>query len=555
MVAAGCATGRRPLPLCPRTPRRGSEPPDRTCLAAVRDRLGRHRGVQREEPPAAVWVDGRVEVRPSSVEGNGLFATAELVAGTVVVRLVGRLVSTAELTELLQAANAPGEPYVDTITVDEDVHLVLPTGTTAHYGNHSCEPNLWPVGSYAIAARHDVRAGDELTLDYATTSGAPGFAMACRCGSSLCRGEVTGDDWRRPELQAGYGDHWAPRRATKDRDPRRRPAGRPALTAKTGSPSGVREHRAMSRPASHRLQWAQVPATVRERVAAVVESPVVAAEGQAGGYGPGVAARCRLADGRKVFVKAASPSQNPETPGMMRREAAIVAGLPAGTPSPRLLHAVDDGTWVVLVFEEVIGEQPALPWDALALDRLLHAMATLASLRPPAHLPTVAERYGVRFSSGWRTLAAADGDAVVDPWFRRHLDRLASLEAGWEVAAAGTELVHGDVRSDNVLLTRAGDVVFVDWSSACVGQGWFDLVAMLPSIELEGGGSPEEVLALAGRSGLDRATLVPVVAALAGYFAQRGRLPDPPGLPTLRSLQRAQGRVITAWLRGLLDWS
>jgi hypothetical protein len=36
------------------------------------------------------------------------------------------------------------------------------------------------------------------------------FAMPCRCGSTLCRGRVTGTDWRRPDLQRRYGDHWVP---------------------------------------------------------------------------------------------------------------------------------------------------------------------------------------------------------------------------------------------------------------------------------------------------------------------------------------------------------
>jgi hypothetical protein len=40
---------------------------------------------------------------------------------------------------------------------------------------------------------------------------------------------------------------------------------------------------------------------------------------------------------------------------------------------------------------------------------------------------------------------------------------------------------------------------------------------------------------------------------MAGYFAERGRLPDPPGLPTLRPFQRAQGEVATAWMRRLWE--
>lgn len=163
------------------------------------------------EPPSEVWVDERVAVGPSAIEGRGLVATEPIAAGTMVIRLAGRLVSSSELDALIAATeNDPSLPYVDSITVEDDRHLVLPTDTTAHFANHSCDPNLWLVGPYEIGVRRDVSAGDELTIDYGTISGAAGFSMACRCGSTECRGVVTSDDWRDLDLQVRYGGHWVP---------------------------------------------------------------------------------------------------------------------------------------------------------------------------------------------------------------------------------------------------------------------------------------------------------------------------------------------------------
>ena len=162
-------------------------------------------------PPADVWIDERLAVRESPIDGLGLFAASAIPAGTVVIRLGGRLVSSRELATLIAAADAdPAVPYVDTVTTYDDAHLVLPPGTPIHFGNHCCDPTLWHVGPYELAARRDLREGDEATTDYATQSGAPGFAMACRCGSQLCRGQITSDDWSRPELQARYAWHWVP---------------------------------------------------------------------------------------------------------------------------------------------------------------------------------------------------------------------------------------------------------------------------------------------------------------------------------------------------------
>lgn len=157
-------------------------------------------------PPRTTWVHETVAVKESAIDGQGLFAGAPLPEGTVVIRVGGRLVDTDELRRLIETS----DDYVDTLTVFEGVHLVLPAGSTVHFGNHSCDPNLWHVGPYDIATRRPVRAGEELTIDYATQTGAPGFSMPCDCGATICRGVVSSEDWRDADLQARYAGHWVP---------------------------------------------------------------------------------------------------------------------------------------------------------------------------------------------------------------------------------------------------------------------------------------------------------------------------------------------------------
>ena len=158
-------------------------------------------------PAPDCWLHPGLDVHASAIEGSGLFAREPIRAGTVVSRLGGRLVSPAELDRLIAD---PALGYIDTIMVSETEHLVLPPRRDNGYGNHSCDPNLWWVGPYELAARRDIAAGDEVTNDYATSTGDPRFTMECACGADLCRGTVTGDDWRRPELRERYGDHWIP---------------------------------------------------------------------------------------------------------------------------------------------------------------------------------------------------------------------------------------------------------------------------------------------------------------------------------------------------------
>ncbi len=142
----------------------------------------------------------------------------------------------------------------------------------------------------------------------------------------------------------------------------------------------------------------------------------------------------------------------------------------------------------------------------------------------------------------------------LDEWSGRNLERLAELESRWRDAVAGATLLHGDVRSDNLLVTTSG-VVFVDWPHACVGAPVLDLVAWAPSVVLEGGPPPEELLALHGpASAVDRDVLAVLVAAFGGFLVRHSLQPPPPGLPTLRAFQGAQGSVALAWLQRLTGW-
>jgi hypothetical protein len=97
--------------------------------------------------------------------------------------------------------------------------------------------------------------------------------------------------------------------------------------------------------------------------------------------------------------------------------------------------------------------------------------------------------------------------------------------------------------------------VFVDWPHAAVGTPVFDLVAWAPSVVLEGGPQPEELLAAHGPSrSADPEVVSVLLAAISGFFVSHSLRPPPPGLPTLRPFQAAQGEVALAWLRRRAAW-
>ncbi|WP_161988653.1 SET domain-containing protein-lysine N-methyltransferase [Pedococcus bigeumensis] len=109
-----------------------------------------------------------VERRGSVIAGRGLFATEGIARGE---------------------------------RVDVDAELL----------NHSCDPTLaWSADGAGLEAFRDLSAGEELTVDYATSSADPDMLVRCHCETYRCRQMVTGDDWQIPQVQRRYAGHFAP---------------------------------------------------------------------------------------------------------------------------------------------------------------------------------------------------------------------------------------------------------------------------------------------------------------------------------------------------------
>ena len=69
--------------------------------------------------------------------------------------------------------------------------------------NHSCAPNVGILGQIIFVAMRDVRAGEELTYDWAMEENIPA-RTECRCGAPTCRKILTGRDWTKPTLRRKY---------------------------------------------------------------------------------------------------------------------------------------------------------------------------------------------------------------------------------------------------------------------------------------------------------------------------------------------------------------
>ena len=53
-----------------------------------------------------------------------------------------------------------------------------------------------------------IEPDEELCHDYAMER-TDSYSLDCLCGSELCRGKITGEDWKDAQLQSRYGNYFS----------------------------------------------------------------------------------------------------------------------------------------------------------------------------------------------------------------------------------------------------------------------------------------------------------------------------------------------------------
>jgi hypothetical protein len=242
-----------------------------------------------------------------------------------------------------------------------------------------------------------------------------------------------------------------------------------------------------------------------------------------------------LADGRSVFVKSA---EAPHLAEWLRREHEVYAAL-SGSFIPALEGWDDDGVRPVLAIEDLSEADWTPRWDAARVAAVLEALEELADTTPPPNTPSIRESFAELFDR-WRVvetdpapfLSVGLRDAA---WLDRALPII--LAAVDSAPVSGDRVCHLDVRSDN-LCFRDGRAVLVDWNWTSLANPAVDVAAWLPSVRVEGGPQPWEVMADGGAFG----------AFIAGVWAAVVGLPPPDTAPTVRDLQRRALAVALDWI-------
>ena len=141
---------------------------------------------------------GLLGVESASKGGRAVVAAQPLRKGALLVVWGGDILSRLQLDAV------PPHLRRLALQVDEDRFLWSTDEGPADWVNHSCEPNAGLRGQISLVAMRAIEPGEEISFDYEMSDGWDYDEFACACGAPACRGRITGEDWRRPDLIERY---------------------------------------------------------------------------------------------------------------------------------------------------------------------------------------------------------------------------------------------------------------------------------------------------------------------------------------------------------------
>lgn len=151
-------------------------------------------GLTNVEHAPSTW-----EVRRSTVEGFGVFATRSLSAGDVVLEIDDSRV--VDASHPLDPTDDPR--HCDYLAQGKVVLMRYPE----RHINHSCDPNVYVRtvdGRRLVIAVRDIPAGEEIAYDYCI-NGSGDTVWTCCCGAARCRRTIHSDFFHLPpELLREY---------------------------------------------------------------------------------------------------------------------------------------------------------------------------------------------------------------------------------------------------------------------------------------------------------------------------------------------------------------
>jgi SET domain-containing protein len=140
----------------------------------------------------------RIQARRSAIHGRGVFALEAIREGTTIIEYTGERITEAEIDRRYpESREQMNHTFVFGIRHDVNIDGGV-GGNASRFINHACDANCDTFEKddrMFIRAARNIRAGEELTYDYAIEAGEPitpqlKACWPCWCGARTCRGTV-----------------------------------------------------------------------------------------------------------------------------------------------------------------------------------------------------------------------------------------------------------------------------------------------------------------------------------------------------------------------------
>lgn len=140
-----------------------------------------------------------VEVKNSTIQGKGVYATKNFNEGEIVLEIDDSHV----VNDVNSLTKEQFELHCDYLSNG----LIILMQEPEVYINHSCDPNTYVKtinGVRKVLAMREIKVGDEITYDYAI-NGENAGTFNCKCGAKNCRRIYNGNFFKlSKELQLKY---------------------------------------------------------------------------------------------------------------------------------------------------------------------------------------------------------------------------------------------------------------------------------------------------------------------------------------------------------------
>jgi SET domain-containing protein len=127
-----------------------------------------------------------LRVKPSRIVGKGLFAATRIPRRAKIGEFEGEKVGLRE-----SRRRAKGRAIIAIVELERHALDATRSRRGFRFINHSCDPNTFMRCTPTRAefyARRDIRAGEELTVDYGYNHHEG--RLRCTCGARNCRGKI-----------------------------------------------------------------------------------------------------------------------------------------------------------------------------------------------------------------------------------------------------------------------------------------------------------------------------------------------------------------------------